>query len=121
MIRDRIYLFHEYFSVLYFYLDFFLNILLMGILLKLSLQIEPYIISQSCAKHLFVFEIELELLKRKLDMLDSSISPENILRDLNLLARGEDVIRERLEYIKMCGIQRVMPWMIKCEYHVLNR
>lgn len=104
-----------------FYLDFFLNILLMGILLKLSLQIEPYIISQSCAKHLFVFEIELELLKRKLDMLDSSISPENILRDLNLLARGEDVIRERLEYIKMCGIQRVMPWMIKCEYHVLNR
>lgn len=65
----------------------------------------------------------MELLKRKLDMilLDNAVSPENILRDLNVLARSEDVIRERLEYIKKCGVKRVMPWMIKCEIKILTR
>lgn len=65
----------------------------------------------------------MELLKRKLDMFfrDNAISPESLLRDLNVLARGEDVIRERLEYIRRYGVERVMPWMIKCDLKVLNR
>lgn len=85
-------------------------------------QIESHIISHYCSRHEFVFEIELELMKRKLDMLlNCNVSPENILRDLNVLARAEDVIKERLEYLKMCGIERVMPWMIKCQDQVLHR
>lgn len=54
-------------------------------------------------------------------LLSCNVSPENILRDLNVLARAEEVIKERLEYLKICGIEHVMPWMIKCQDHVLNR
>lgn len=52
-------------------------------------------------------------------LLDNNVSPENILRDLNVLARAENVIEERLQFIKMHNVQNVMPWMIKCEDHVL--
>lgn len=72
--------------------------------------------------HLFVFEIESELLKRKIEMLlNSNVSPENLLRDLNVLARAESVIEERLKHIKEFDIQHIMPWMIKCQEHVLLR
>lgn len=54
-------------------------------------------------------------------LLDCNVSPDNILRDLNVLARAEDRIKGRLEFLKTCGIERIMPWMIKCPDHVLHR
>lgn len=54
-------------------------------------------------------------------LLSCNVSSENILRDLDVLARAEDVIQKRLEYLKLCGIEHVMPWMIKCQDHVLHR
>lgn len=72
-------------------------------------------------KHLFLFEIEMDLLKKKLDILVPRVSPDDILRDLNVLARAEDVIKERLEFIEKSGIHRIMPWMIKCEEDKLYR
>ncbi|KAJ6636815.1 Transcription termination factor, mitochondrial [Pseudolycoriella hygida] len=97
-IRNRIYLLSDYFSI------------------------EPHIISHYCSKHLFVFEIELKLLQKKLDMLlKRNVTPDNILRDMNVLARAENVIQDRLAYLEKCGIKRIMPWMIKCPPHVLDR
>lgn len=69
-----------------------------------------------------MFEIELDLLKRKLDLLlSANVSPQSILRDLDVLARAEDVLKEKLEYVKACGVERIMPWMLKCDDHVLHR
>lgn len=69
-----------------------------------------------------MFEIELDLLKRKLDLLLSAkVSPNSILRDLDVLARAEDALKAKLEYVKACGIERIMPWMLKCDDHVLHR
>lgn len=71
---------------------------------------------------MFLFEIELELLKRKLNMLlSNNVSPENIVRDFAVLARSENVIKERLTFLAQCEIKRVMPWMIKCDENILTR
>lgn len=66
--------------------------------------------------------MELELLKRKLTMLTKSgVLPENILRDLCVVARAEAEIAERLDFLEKQGVQRIMPWMIKCDFSVLLR
>lgn len=66
--------------------------------------------------------MELDLLKQKIEMLiNCGVQPDHILRDMSVLARSKEVIDERLELIKKCGIKRVMPWMIKCEDQVLGR
>lgn len=66
--------------------------------------------------------MELELLKQKLDMLMSSgVSPSRILYDLNVVARSKEVIEKRLEFIKKVGIERIIPWMIKCDDKTLTR
>ncbi|XP_055296608.1 transcription termination factor, mitochondrial-like [Sitodiplosis mosellana] len=66
--------------------------------------------------------MELELLKQKIEMLMScGVKPDHILRDMNVLFRAKEVIEGRLEFIKKCGIERVMPWMIKCDDQVLCR
>lgn len=51
----------------------------------------------------------------------SGVSGEYILRDMNVLARAKEVIEDRLNFIKKCDIERVMPWMIKCDDQVLMR
>lgn len=66
--------------------------------------------------------MELDLLKQRIEMLiNCGVQPDHILRDMNVLARAKEVIEERLEFIKKFGIERVMPWMIKCEAEVLGR
>lgn len=66
--------------------------------------------------------MELDLLKKKLDLLlKANVSPHSILRDLDVLARAEDVLKAKLEYVKACAIERIMPWMLKCDDHVLHR
>lgn len=68
-----------------------------------------------------MFEIDLELLKRKIVLLDNNVSPEYILRDLDILARDENKIKARIEYLQSCNINHVMPWMLKCVDRVLHR
>lgn len=86
------------------------------------MQCDPHIVSHYCVKHLFMFEMDLELLNRKMALLENNISPEYILRDLDLLARSEDKIKARIEYLQMCGhATGIMPWMIKCEDSILDR
>lgn len=71
---------------------------------------------------MFLFEIEFELLKRKLNiLLNSNISPMNIMRDLDVLARSEKKIQERLAFLETCDVKRIMPWMLKCEKKILTR
>lgn len=85
-------------------------------------QIEPDIVGKYCSKHPDVFEISLDLLLRKVRMLiEYNVHPENILRDLHILARSEESMIERLTYLQKHQVERVMPWMIKCEMHVINR
>lgn len=78
-------------------------------------------VSHYCVKHLFMFDIDLGLLKRKIALLENNVSPENILRDLDLLARDEKRLQARIEYLKMCDIGHIMPWMLKCLDSVLQR
>lgn len=54
-------------------------------------------------------------------LIEYNVHPENILRDLNILARSEESMIERLEYLQKHQVERVMPWMIKCEKHVIDR
>lgn len=63
----------------------------------------------------------MELLKRKITLLKNNISSVDILRDLNILARGEGKMKDRIEYLRMCGIGLIKPWMLKCEDDVLHR
>lgn len=68
-----------------------------------------------------MFEMDLDLLKRKIALLENNVSPDYILRDLDVLARAENKIKARIEYLKKCDIGNVMPWMLKCEDRVLHR
>lgn len=54
-------------------------------------------------------------------LMKCGVSPDHILRDLSVLARAKEVIEDRLNFIKKCDIERVMPWMIKCDDQVLMR
>lgn len=54
-------------------------------------------------------------------LLNNGVPAENLVRDLLVLERSEEVIEERLEIIKRYPVERIMPWMIKCEEHVLMR
>lgn len=66
--------------------------------------------------------MEMNILKPKIDMLiNCGVLPESLLHDLHVLARAKDVIKERLKFIKENGIERVMPWMIKCSLGTLTR
>lgn len=68
-----------------------------------------------------MFEIDPELLKRKIVLLENNVSPEYILRDLDLLARDENKIKARIEYLQSFNIGHIMPWMLKCDDRVLCR
>lgn len=65
--------------------------------------------------------MELDLLKRKIALLKNNVAPEFILRDLDLLARAENKIKSRIEYLKMNGIGHIMPWMVKCDVRILDK
>lgn len=78
-------------------------------------------VSHYCAKHSIMFDLDLDLLKRKIALLENNVSPENILRDLDLLARDEKKLKARIEYLKKCDIGHIMPWMLKCAESTLQR
>lgn len=66
--------------------------------------------------------MDIALLQRKLDILiRGGVSSENILHDLNVVARSEKVIEERLECLKTNEVHPVMPWMIKCQLPIFLR
>lgn len=79
--------------------------------LNISLQSEPHIVSYYCAKHLFMFEMDLQLLKRKINLVENNILPEYILRDLDILARAEHKIVARIKYLQMRRVGHIMPWV----------
>lgn len=63
----------------------------------------------------------MDLLKRKMTVLANNVSAEDILRDLGILARSENKIRDRIEFLRMCGIGLIKPWMLKCDFKVIHR
>lgn len=86
------------------------------------MQIEPHIISYFCAKHLVTIEMNEELLKRKLELLLSNgVAGINILRDLHVVERSEISLIKRFELLKECKVERIMPWMLKCENETFYR
>lgn len=85
------------------------------------LQCDAHIVSHYCVKHLFIFKMDSELLSRKINLVEINLSPENILRDLDIFARAEDTIKARIEYLQICGVGHILPWMIKCDHRLLDR
>lgn len=74
------------------------------------------------SKHLCLLELKYSLLQRKLRLLlDGHVMPEYLLRDLRVLACSEVVIKTRLAFIHANGIDRIMPWMIKCSQIHIER
>lgn len=65
--------------------------------------------------------MDLTLLKRKIAILQNNVSPEYVLRDLDVLARAEEKLTARMEYLKTCGIKHIKPWMLKCGDETLHR
>lgn len=80
-----------------------------------SLQIDPKIISRSFSNHVFLLQKDFEATAKTLDILQYyKIEPLNILRDPNVFAHSTEKIVQRLERVKQAGIEKLMPWMVKC-------
>lgn len=54
-----------------------------------------------------MLEMDLELLKRKMTLIQNNVSPENLMRDLDLFARAENKIKGRIEYLQMLDIGKI--------------
>lgn len=79
-------------------------------------------VSQYFATHKFMFDIDFKVLQKKLEILkEYDIASINILRDLDVFQRSLNVILSRLQFIRSKDIKIIMPWMIKCLQHVLDR
>lgn len=89
------------------------------------LQVDPHVVSKYMAKHLFSWNMSLELYERKINLIHrhAGIQSINILRDLNILLRDENVLIEKFDFIKRHGkcLQKKMPWMAKCKESVVKR
>lgn len=49
------------------------------------------------------------------------IKPQNILQDIGIFRHSHETVLSRLERVKSAGIDNIMPWMIKCLDHCLER
>lgn len=86
---------------------------------------DPIVVSKYMSRHSFMWEIEFDLIKCKLQiLLDHAqyLSSENILRDLSIFQRSEESILERFRQVTSSTVvKKAMPWMVKCKKTTLNR
>lgn len=45
----------------------------------------------------------------------------DLLKDLSSLARSKQAIEKRLKYVHEADIDKIMPWMVKCDENILQR
>lgn len=86
---------------------------------------DPAIVSKYLSKHSFMWAIEFDVIKSKLQLLmdhGQYLSSINILRDLDIFQRSEEVILARLNRVESTTvIKKAMPWMVKCPESTLKR
>lgn len=88
-------------------------------------QIDATVVSMYVSKHSFMWQIDFDLIKTKLELLmkyDEYLAPINILRDLDIFLRSDDSILERFKRVTSTGVvKKAMPWMVKCPEPTLKR
>lgn len=83
-----------------------------------SRQVFQIFVSATCSDFAMFFVI---VSHRRPNLLQNNVSPGDILRDLDLLARSPDRIKSRLEQLRKHGIRPIKPWMLKCDGDFLDR
>lgn len=83
---------------------------------------KPHHVAKHCIKHSFIFAHKLDVLKAKIELLlKYDVMPDNILRDLTVLDKSDDIIKSRLKILSTNHIKHIMPWMLKCDEDKFER
>lgn len=54
-------------------------------------------------------------------LIESGVSPYNILRDLWVFKYDPSKVRERITIAKRANSKKIMPWMVRCKQSVFQR
>ncbi|CRK99140.1 CLUMA_CG012477, isoform A [Clunio marinus] len=85
------------------------------------LNIEPVLLSQYVAKHMFIFEVPFTFIINNLDlMLEFGMSSENIMRNLSAFRCFPSSARQRLERCRSVGMKNLKPWLMRTPDKRLN-
>lgn len=124
---NRIYLFSKKFNVskfIYFFAEA-INYILLKKYLRIKLlilQLEPSDMAKIFANNLFMLVRSLQRFVVNFDLVTHlKLPPERVLNDLRCLTSSQDVIRARLKRATIMGIDRLMPWMIRCNEETFER
>lgn len=86
------------------------------------LDVEPSLVSQHFSTHMFMFEVDFDMLVDNLGiMIAYKIQPINILKDLWAFKYYPKSITSRLERCRDAEKKDLRPWMIRCPEDVLER
>nr|NP_001299115.1 uncharacterized LOC106127710 [Papilio xuthus]BAM19865.1 mitochondrial transcription termination factor [Papilio xuthus] len=86
------------------------------------LKCSPGMLRESLAKRTFIYNLPFDWLESALNvLLDMGVSSERILRDLWVLKYHPKTIHERLQKVKILGVDTLYPWMVRCTEQILNR
>ncbi|KPI93894.1 hypothetical protein RR46_13059 [Papilio xuthus] len=78
------------------------------------LKCSPGMLRESLAKRTFIYNLPFDWLESALNvLLDMGVSSERILRDLWVLKYHPKTIHERLQKVKILGVDTLYPWMLK--------
>uniref|UniRef100_A0A6M2E2N0 Putative transcription termination factor mitochondrial isoform x2 n=1 Tax=Xenopsylla cheopis TaxID=163159 RepID=A0A6M2E2N0_XENCH len=70
----------------------------------------------------FIYEVNFLFFKNiLLFLLESGVSPYNILRDLWVFKYDPSKVRERITIAKRANSKKIMPWMVRCKQSVFQR
>ncbi|KAB0798574.1 hypothetical protein PPYR_09567 [Photinus pyralis] len=86
------------------------------------LNISVYDAAKALLRKPFLRRINLDTLKQKIDfLLGWGITMEEISNDYWILAYNESMIKERIEFVKQCNVDKIKTWMVRAPIHILNR
>jgi hypothetical protein len=86
------------------------------------LNVEPALVSKYFATHMFMFQLDFQMIKDNLDiMIEYKLEPETVLRDLWAFKYLPKSIRTRFDRCLSAQKVNLKPWMVRCTEEILDR